>query len=548
MTRRQLIAIAALVAVLAIGAVAALTVPRLLARSTGEVPHFVEEATAAGVAQSYTGDFDYFIGGGVAAFDCNDDGRPDLYFAGGTSPAGLFVNQSQPGKALSFSHVSSTITDLTEVIGAYPIDIDGDGMTDLAVLRNGTGNVLLRGLGGCQFQPANEQWGFDGGNAYSTAFSAKWDKGASWPTVAIGNYLSPVKPDVSYDCVDDQIFHPAPAGAGFVAPVPLSPSWCTLSLLFTDWDRSGRRDLRVSNDRQYYTEYSGGQEQLWRVPSSGAPSQYSLADGWQPLNIFGMGIADYDVNSDGYPDYYLTSQADNKLQFLANGPSSPNYVDRALPMHATATRPYTGDVSLASTAWHDEFQDVNNDGLIDLYVSKGNVDAMPDLAAQDPSNLMIGQADETFLEGGTQAGIDAFDKARGAALVDLNGDGMLDLVIVDRMANVRMYRNVGSGTEAAPRTMGNWLGLQLRQDDANRDAIGSWIEVKTDQGIQQRELTIGGGHASGELVPVHFGLGNASSAQVRITWPDGQIGQWQSVDANQTYVIQPNGAPIVVSQ
>jgi hypothetical protein len=96
--------------------------------------------------------------------------------------------------------------------------------------------------------------------------------------------------------------------------------------------------------------------------------------------------------------------------------------------------------------------------------------------------------------------------------------------------------------------MGNWLGLQLRQDDANRDAIGSWIEVKTDQGIQQRELTIGGGHASGELVPVHFGLGNASSAQVRITWPDGQIGQWQSVDANQTYVIQPNGAPIVVSQ
>jgi hypothetical protein len=403
-------------------------------------------------------------------------------------------------------------------------------------------------MGDCQFAPANEQWNFDGGNAYSTAFSAKWDTGASWPTVAIGNYLSPVKPDVSYDCVDDQIFDPGSRGVGFAAPIPLSPSWCTLSLLFTDWDRTGRRDLRVSNDRQYYTEYNGGQEQLWRVPASDSPSQYSEADGWQPLHIFGMGIASYDVNSDGYPDYYLTSQADNKLQFLADGPSSPDYMDRALPMHVTATRPYIGDVNLASTAWHDEFQDVNNDGLVDLYVSKGNVENMTDLAARDPSDLMLGQADNTFLESGTEAGIDSFDKARGAAVVDLNGDGLLDLVIVDRSTNVRIYRNVGSGIADAPRTMGNWIGLDLRQDDANRDAIGAWIEVKTDQGVQQRELTIGGGHASGELVPVHFGLGNAQTAQVRITWPDGQAGEWQQVDSNQIYLIQPGAAPAVESQ
>jgi hypothetical protein len=96
--------------------------------------------------------------------------------------------------------------------------------------------------------------------------------------------------------------------------------------------------------------------------------------------------------------------------------------------------------------------------------------------------------------------------------------------------------------------MGNWIGLDLRQDDANRDAIGAWIEVKTDQGVQQRELTIGGGHASGELVPVHFGLGNAQTAQVRITWPDGQVGEWQQVDSNQIYLIQPGAAPAVESQ
>ena len=537
----------ALVAVVALAATAALTVPNLFAQSTGGVPHFVDEATSAGVVQSYTGDFEYFVGGGLAAFDCNDDGLPDLYFAGGTSAAGLFVNQSPSGGALSFKHVTSPTTDLTQVIGAYPIDIDGDGIADLVVLRQSGGNVLLRGLGGCQFERANEEWGFDGGNGYSTAFSAKWDPGATWPTVAVGNYLSPEKPDVSYDCIDNQIFRPSTAGTGFGTPIALSPSWCTLSLLFTDWDRSGRRDLRVSNDRNYYTDLSGGQEQLWRVPPSGSPTQYSAADGWQPLHIWGMGIATYDVNSDGYPDYYLTSQGDNKLQFLADGPASPDYVDKALPMHATATRPYIGDVNLASTGWHDEFQDVNNDGLVDLYVSKGNVDAMPDFAAQDPSSLMLGQSDDTFLESGTEAGIDAFDKARGAAIVDLNNDGMLDIVIVDRMSNVRVYRNVGLGSEAAPRAIGNWIALQLRDDGANRDAIGSWIEVKTDAGVQQRELTIGGGHASGELGPVHFGLGRSGSAQVRVTWPDGTQGDWQAVNANQGYVIQPGAAPVPIN-
>src|SRR4029079_18880178 len=108
-------------------------------------------------------------------------------------------------------------------------------------------------------------------------------------------------------------------------------------------------------------------------------------------------------------------------------------------------------------------------------------------------------------------------------------DGMLDVAIVDRLTNVRVYRNVGSGTADAPTPMGNWLGLQLGDAGANVDAIVSWIEVRANGAIQQRELTIGGGHVSGELVPVHFGLGQSPNAEVRITWPDGKKGDWQSV-------------------
>lgn len=548
MKGRRAAAIGALVAAVLLVALAALIVPRLLAESVGGVPHFVDEAQSAGVIHAYTGDFDYYVGGGVAAFDCNDDARPDLYFAGGASAAQLFVNGSTPGAALSFAPVADPVTDLTSVTGAYPIDVDGDGVTDLAVLRHGE-NVLLRGLGDCRFERANERWGYDGGDKWSTAFSAKWERGAQWPTMAIGNYLGPELPNGSQPCEPtSELVRPALTGTGFGPSTALAPSWCPLSMLFTDWDRSGRRDLRVSNDRHYYGDLSDGAEQLWRVDGSAPPSEYTAAEGWQRLRIWGMGIADYDVTSDGYPDYYLTSQADNKLQTLSDGADQPNYRDIAFSLDATATRPYVGDTTLPSTAWHSEFQDVNNDGLVDLYVSKGNIDAQADFARQDPSDLMIRQPDGKFAEVGADAGIDSFNRARGAAVVDLNADGLLDIVIVDRMANVRVYRNVGAGTAAAPLPMGSWVDVELRDSGANRDAIGAWVEVRADGSVQQRELTIGGGHVSGELVPLHFGLGQSSTAEVRIMWPDGTQGDWQPVTSNHTYLIERDAPPALIDR
>ena len=145
-----------------------------------------------------------------------------------------------------------------------------------------------------------------------------------------------------------------------------------------------------------------------------------------------MGIASQDLTGDGYPEVFLTSQGDNKLQTLDDGPAQPTYRDIALERGVTAQRPFVGGDVLPSTAWHPEFEDVNNDGFVDLFVSKGNVDAQSGNATRDPSNLLIGQADGTFVEGAEAAGIVGFDRARGAALVDLNLDGMLDLVVVNR--------------------------------------------------------------------------------------------------------------------
>ena len=246
-----------------------------------------------------------------------------------------------------------------------------------------------------------------------------------------------------------------------------------------------------------------------------------------------MGIAAQDVTGDGLPEVFITSQGDNKLQTLDEAATGPNYVDIAIRRGVTAHRPYAGDTTMPSTAWHPEFSDMNNDGFVDLYISKGNVEAQVDHAGLDPNNLLLGQPDGAFVEGASDAGIDGFSRTRGAALVDLNLDGLLDLVEVNRREPVKVWRNLGidGGT-------GGWIALQLVQPGSNIDAIGAWIEVKVGDRISEHELSLGGGHAGDQLGWIHFGLGRSANAEVRIQWPDGAVGPWLDVGANRFAIIE----------
>jgi len=465
------------------------------------------------------------VGGGVAAFDCNEDGLPDLLLSGGSNKAKFYRNISPVAGALRFVEQASGL-EIDQVSATYPIDIDGDGKTDIVLLRAGE-DLLMRGLGNCRFERANEAWGFVGSQEWSTAFSATWEKGQNWPTLAVGQYIDRNSSFPWGSCKPNLLYRPS-SGKGFAPPLPLAPGYCALSLLFSDWNRSGTPSLRVSNDREYYQ--GKGQEQLWQIKPGQNPRLYSEAEGWKPLQIWGMGIASYDLLGTGYPVYYLSSMGDNKLQALQSpSGAQPSYSDVAFRRAATAYRPYTGGDVHVSTAWHAQFEDLNNDGLVDLFVSKGNVGFMKDAAAKDPNNLMLGQPDGSFVEVGDKAGVASFLRGRGAQVVDLNGDGLLDLVVINRLDKAQVWRNLGTGSAKA----GNWLQLQLQQGGGNRDAIGAWIEVQAGAKILRRELTIGGGHASGSLGWVHFGLGNAEQIRVRVQWPDGTWGDWLETKANQ---------------
>ena len=451
----------------------------------------------------YSGEWNHFVGGGVAVMDCNGDSLPDFFAAGGTEPAALFTNTGE------FNFIKSNIPDLFDTTGAYPIDINADGHIDLFVLRIGP-NVVLKGNANCEFVDATNEFQIPNTSQWSTAFSAWWSDD-KLPHMVIGNYVDLGDPDGPFfACDSNQVLEPT--GDGYITQ-KLEPGFCALSMLAAR-DASGIMRLRISNDRQYYVR--NGYEQMWDIAEERFLTEI---DGWKKVSIWGMGIASRDITGDGRDEVFLTSMGDQLLQIAQE---DGTYTAAPFEIGTYAHRPYFGDDGRPSTGWHAQFGDVNNDGRSDLFISKGNVDQMPSNAIYDPNNLLIQKSDGTFVEVGLLAGIASKERSRGAALADFDLDGRLDILVLNRRAPLQIYRNE---TEK----VGHWLKVKLTQVGGNFDAVGALVKVGED--VQQ--ITIGGGHAGGQSLPLHFGLGSSTAVNITVTWPDGAVST-HNANADQT--------------
>ncbi len=481
----------------------------LLAFPVGAEPLFVAETAALPQPQIYAGDWEHFVGGGVAVFDCNDDARPDLFAAGGQNPAVLFMNRSEPGGPLAFDYVETE--PFFGVTGAYPLDIDSDGQLDLALLRAGP-NRLLRGLGDCRFEDATKAWGLPTRDDWTTSFTATWEQGQVWPTLFFGNYVDRKNPDGPFEACDtNSLFRPK--GQKYAGIETISPGYCALSALISDWRRVGKPEMRISNDRHYYVR--GGYEQMFQLTPLAERRE------WPRISLWGMGISSRDITGDGLPEVMMTSMGDQVLQVNRGD----HFENAPFSIGTYAQRPFMGDDGRPSTGWHAEFGDVDNDGRVDLFIAKGNVDQMPSNATHDPNNLLMQAPDGTFREIADKAGVASTHRGRGAALVDLNADGLLDLVVMNRRAPMELWRNATQKT-------GNWAEIEPFQPVENRNAVGAWVEVRANGQVQAQEVTVGGGHAGGQAGPLHFGLGDANTAEMRVIWPDGAATDWQPLRLN----------------
>ena len=467
----------------------------------------------------YSGGWEHFVGGGLAVWDCDGDGLPEMLAAGGAGGTHLFRNRSETGRIAFDAGVPAALDGVTGVTGAYPLDLDADGVRDLFVMRAGP-NIALRGLPDCGFERMPMP---DGGDAWSTAFTAWWEPGAARPTLAIGNYVDRADPEGPFGTCDANAIL-WPDGKGW-REEELAPGFCALSMLAAR-DARGRPTLRISNDRHYYVK--GGAEQMWDI---GERRFLGAEDGWAGPALWGMGIASRDIDGDGAAEVMLTSMGDQLLTLARDG----RYEDAPYAMGATATTPHTGGDGRPSTGWHAEWGDVENDGDDDLFIVKGNVDQMPGMAMDDPNNLLLRDGDG-FREVAAEARVASLHRGRGGALADLDGDGRLDIAVVNRRAPLEVWRNVSDA--------GHSVSVELRQDGPNAFALGAVIEVRIGDRTMIREVTVGGGHAGGRAGPEHFGIGDADGVEVRVTWPDGTASGWTPLPAGFSGILQRDGTAL----
>lgn len=483
-------------------------------------PLFTDRAADLPAAHVYSGGWEHFVGGGVAVFDCDGDSRPEIVAAGGADPMRLLRNVTAGlGAALAF--VEGSFPAISETTGAYPLDIDGDGRLDLAVLRVGA-DVILKGGEDCTFTDATADLGLAPRDGWTTAFTATWEPGQRLPTLVFGHYVDRANPNGPFEACDSHDLY-RPAGDRYGPAEVIAPGYCALSMLVSDWQRRGTPELRVSNDRHYYIR--GGYEQMFRLN----PLAERVED-WPRVSLWGMGIASQDITGDGLPEVMMTSMGDQLLQFN----TGTGFVNAPFDLGTYAHRPHVGDDGRPATGWHVEFGDVDNDGRDDIFIAKGNVDQMPSNAIHDPNNLLRQEPDGTFREVSVAAGVATAERSRGAALADFDGDGRLDLVVVNRRAPLELWQNVTGAT-------GAWAAVDPVLPGPNRRAVGAWVELRAAGRVTAREVTVGGGHAGGKALPLHFGLGGETAAEARVIWPDGSATGWLPVPAGRVTRIGPEG-------
>ena len=503
------------------------------------VPVFQEIAASAGLSHSFRADSDFVVGGGASAFDCDGDGDLDVAVAGGLAPMALFVNRTSPGGSPAFDtdqRFSAVLGDRADrVTGVYAVDIDNDGAVDLVATRFGR-NLVLRNAGDCRFEDVTARWGLSGTGVWTTAFAAAWVGQDAYPTLIFANYVRRDRPlEKRGNCEPTLVVRPdtVPSGGSprYGPPVAIRPSHCALSVRQVDWRGSGADgetvDFWIANDREYADPE--GQEQLLSLRTDEL-RLYTEADGWVRHRIWGMGVAAADVDGDGAVEVAVTNMAENRF-FTRVDPDSdrPGFRNEAWPRGAAAQRPHTGGDPRPSTSWHTAFADFNNDARLDLLIVKGNVDAMPQFAAFDPDSLLLGVGDGRFSEAGAEAGIGIDTVGRGAAVFDGDGDGCLDILVVNRNAPVSFFHAMCKSDRPS-------VDVTLRQDGANTFAVGARVSIDLEGLRSRRSVVVGGGHAGSSLTPVHIGAPGGIAVSVRVTWPDGSQSGPVPVQAGASYI------------
>ncbi len=484
--------------------------------------------------------------GGLAAFDFDGDGLTDLFFANGVDPATGEKTAAPYWNRLYRNLGRLRFEDVTKKaglegrgfgMGAAAADYDNDGHVDLFVPGVGT-HTLYRNRGDGTFEDVTAAAGIA---------PSVWSVAAAWVDVDrdglldlfIVNYLdwAPDKerfcgdrarnlrvychprhyggqPNALYRNRGDGTFEDVSARSAIAAHVGKG-----MSVAAADLDADGWPDLVVTNDAvpNFY----------FRNKGDGTFEEFGLLGGLA-LPGFGrpvssMGVEARDLTNDGRPDVVITA---------LSGETFPLFTNEGAGMFRDATHQAgLATATLGRSGWGVALADLDNDGWKDIATANSHVNDEVDrfeASRYREPNAIFRNAGGRFEDVSPQAGggfTDVVAAHRGLVAVDLDNDGLLDLVTTRLGEGVVVWRNV-----SPPR---RWLRLQLVGRASNRDAVGAIVRA----GDVTNVMTSAAGYASSVVAPVHLGLGDAEQVDVDVTWPSGRTQRLGGVTTNQTIVV-----------
>ncbi len=454
----------------------------------------------------------WYFGGSIAAVDLDADGDVDLALGNASRGPDLFENDGS-GRFTRRTSPLASETDGRPLNGAVgAVDLDGDGLPELAMV----------GLGSAQVLPALGDWEYGPPAAYQTPQERTLLNSMAFGDVNGDGALDLFLPTVGrFDGQGPEV--PVPSvlllgeADGFGSPSDLTPAsgpGLSLAATFTDRDGDGDADLLALSDRP---GLAGSPSAFYRndgVDEAGWPVLVDdAAEVGADLLANGMGIGSADLNGDGALDYCMS---DSGLMRCLLSTSDGSYYDGATALGLQPASSY-GDVRW--TGWSLGLDDLDNDGSVDAWVGAsgfpaGQYGSDPMMSPGGVDAIWQGGPDGLFTDRSEDVGFAGDSHHYGGAAADLDGDGFLELVLVGGLERPKIWhRPCGSD---------GWLEVELIGNPGNRSGIGARVEVAVDDRVLIQELMSVRGLGQGPS-SLHFGLGDLDAvAWMRVAWPGGE--------------------------